>query len=44
MRAYVVVTVFAGLSGFAGLEQAAQLLSPGLPIRVRETNAETLVR
>jgi uncharacterized membrane protein YtjA (UPF0391 family) len=27
MRAYVVVTVFAGLLGFAGLAQAAQLLS-----------------
>jgi hypothetical protein len=29
---------------FAGLAQAAQLLSSGLPIRVREANAETLVR
>ena len=35
MRTYVVVTAFAGLLGFAGLAQAAQLLSSGLPIRVR---------
>ena len=44
MRTCVVVTTFAGLLGFAGLSQTAQLLSSGLPIRVRETNAETLVR
>jgi hypothetical protein len=42
MRTCVVVTVCTAVLAFAGLAQAAQLLSPGLPIRVRETNVDTL--
>ncbi len=42
MRTYVAGTVCAVLVGLASLAQAAQLLSPGLPIRVRETNVDTV--
>jgi hypothetical protein len=42
MKTYVALTVFAGLTGLAGLAQAAQLISAGLPVRVRDTNLETL--
>jgi hypothetical protein len=42
MRTHVAVAAFAATVGLTGLAHAAQLLSPGLPIRVRETNVETL--
>jgi len=42
MKTYVAVTVFAVIAGLTSLAQAAQLISPGLPIRVRETNVSTL--
>jgi len=42
MKQYVAGAIFAVSLGLAGLAQAAQLVSPGLPVRVRETNVDTL--
>ena len=42
MKTYVTGAILAVSLGLAGLAQAAQLVSPGLPVRVRETNVDTL--